>query len=202
MSGSVAIVVMAKAPVAGLAKTRLIPALGAAGAARLAQRMLDRAVEQALASGIGPVEVCCAPDATHPAFARLAVGGRVALTVQAEGDLGARMSAAIARVLATHAGMLLMGTDAPALDAGRLRAAADALRMHDAVFVPALDGGYALVGLRQPVPRIFEAMPWSTAQVMAETRARLRQVGAAHVELEAVADIDEPDDLVHLPSAW
>ena len=202
-----AVIVFAKAPLAGYAKTRLIPALGVGGAARLAERMLGHAVRQAVAAGIGPVEVCCAPDATHPAFGSLTATLTLALTEQGSGDLGARMQRAFARRLARGAmpaadAALLIGTDAPALDAAMLRRARDALAAHDAVFVPALDGGYALVGLRRPAPGLFDGIAWSTGVVMADTRQRLATLGLRCTELDAVADIDEPADLVHVPPAW
>ncbi len=197
-------VVFAKAPQPGLAKTRLAPALGAPGAAALAERLLNHAVAQAMAAGLGPVTVWTTPDASHPAFTRLRAQRGVRLRVQVSGDLGARMAAAFEQTLAENPGtpVLLMGTDAPTLDAARLRQAAAALRLRPAVFVPALDGGYALVGLRTPVPALFSDMVWSTPQVMAQTRARLAAAGLAHAELPAVADIDEPADLVHLPAGW
>lgn len=81
------IIVMAKAPLPGVAKTRLIPALGAAGAAALAERMLEHAVQQAVAAQLGPVELCVTPDATHPAFKRLAQLPRVSVALQGGGDL-------------------------------------------------------------------------------------------------------------------
>ena len=199
---SVAVVVFAKAPVAGLAKTRLAPALGAEGAAALAERMLDHAVGQAIAAALGPVQVCAAPDAAHPAFRRLAARPGVALALQGAGDLGLRMHRAFAQALSRHARVLLVGTDAPALEAGMLRAAAERLDEHEAVFVPALDGGYALVGLRRADPRWFSDMAWSTPQVMQRTRDRLAAAGVRWAELPAVADIDEPADLVHLPAGW
>lgn len=202
MNAACEVLVFAKAPVAGRAKTRLVPALGPQGAAQLAQRMLVHAVEQACAADVGPVRVCAAPDAAHPAFARLAQGLGVALSAQVGEDLGARMDHALTQSLLTHACTLLIGTDAPALDAVVLRAARDALAVHDAVFVPTLDGGYALVGLRAPAPAVFDAMTWSTPQVMAETRHRLAALGLRHHELPALADIDEPADLVHLPPGW
>ncbi len=192
------VIVMAKAPVAGYAKTRLIPALGADGAAQLAQRLLRHAVAQALAAAIGPVELCCAPDAQHPVFAELAGDVRVTLSEQGEGDLGARMARALQRALATHDRAVLIGTDAPALDAVVLRAARDRLSDHDAVLGPAFDGGYTLIGLRRAEPSLFEAMPWSTPQVLAITRERLRAAGLRHAELAPLHDIDEPADLVHL----
>ena len=123
------------------------------------------------------------------------------LSEQGTGDLGARMARAFARGL-PHGPVLMTGTDAPALDAAVLRNAAAALQTVDAVFVPALDGGYALIGLRQPAPALFEGVAWSTAQVMAQTRTRLAAAGLRHVELAPLPDIDEPADLVHLPPGW
>jgi rSAM/selenodomain-associated transferase 1 len=197
------LIVFAKAPVAGLVKTRLIPALGAEGAAALAHRLLEHAVATAMAAGFDAVELCAAPDAEHPAFGLLAARhAGLALGVQGEGDLGARMHRALTRRLARRGRVLLIGTDAPALDAAMLRAAAVALDSHDAVFVPALDGGYALVGLVRPAPGLFMDMTWSTAQVMAQTRARARAAGLRWAELPAVADIDEPADLSNLCSGW
>lgn len=201
MSGG-AIVIMAKAPVAGLAKTRLIPALGAEGAAALAERMLVHAAQVAAEASTDTLEVCAAPDATHPAFTQLARDHRLQLTTQGEGDLGLRMHRAFVRVLALHDRAVMIGTDAPALDAACLRQALGALTEHDAVFVPALDGGYALVGLRRPQGCLFEGMAWSTAEVMARTRDRLNTAGLSWVELPPVADVDEPVDLVHLPAGW
>jgi len=197
------VIVMAKAPVSGYAKTRLIPALGAEGAAQLAQRLLRHAIAQAVAAGIGPVDLCCAPDAQHAVFAELAADERVTLSEQGGGDLGARMDRALQRALTTHACAVLIGTDAPALDAAVLRAARDRLAEHDAVLGPALDGGYTLIGLRHIEPSLFEAMPWSTPQVLALTRERLQSAGLRHAELPPLHDIDEPADLVHLSGpAW
>ena len=192
------VIVFAKAPVAGLAKTRLAPALGAEGAARLAARMLRHTVQQALSAGIGPVELCVTPDASHPDFM---VSG-VRLTLQGNGDLGQRMARAFQAALHHGQPVLLIGTDAPALDASYLLQAATALLSHDAVFGPAADGGYVLVGLNQPTPQLFEGMRWSHAHVMADTRQRLAGAALRHVELPTLHDIDEAADLVHLPPGW
>jgi hypothetical protein len=202
VSASCTVIVMAKAPVAGFVKTRLIPALGAAAAAALAERLLDHAVAQALGASLGPVDLCCAPDTDHPAFVRLGALAGLVLSNQPQGDLGARMAQALDIALDVSPRALLIGTDAPALDTAMLRRAASALDAVDAVFVPALDGGYALVGLRRPAPSLFDTMVWSTANVMAETRLRLAAAGLRHVELPPLADIDEPADLVHLPAGW
>ncbi len=203
------LIVFAKAPLAGQAKTRLAPALGAAGAAALAERLLDHAVAAAVAAGLGTVELCVTPAATHPAFLRLQAQQGLHLTLQGEGDLGERMDRALTRALRHSACVLLIGTDAPALDATMLRAAAAALSgaaaEADAVFVPALDGGYALVGLRRAAPALFAGIAWSTPAVMQQTRAQAAAAGLRLAELPAVADIDEPADLMHLPlgfEAW
>lgn len=199
------IAILAKAPVAGLAKTRLAPALGDAGAAALAARLLAHAVAQAAAAELGAVTLWATPDASHAAFLQARQRHGVALAVQAGADLGARMAQAFEQGFAQADGpILLMGTDAPALDAELLRQAAAALQSFEAVFVPAQDGGYALVGLRAATPGLlavlFSGMRWSTPQVMAQTRQRLAAAGMTHAELPSVADIDEPADLQHLPA--
>jgi rSAM/selenodomain-associated transferase 1 len=207
MSGwqDTALIVFAKAPVAGQAKTRLIPALGAEGAAALAARLLQHTLAQGAAAGFGALELCAAPDAHHPALVAAARAHGAALGVQGDGDLGARMQRALSRRLATHARVLLIGTDAPALDTAVLREAAAALAAHDAVFVPALDGGYALVGLARQTAapaRLFDGIAWSTAAVMATTRERAAEIGLRMALLAPLPDIDEPADLAHLPAGW
>jgi len=197
------IAVMAKAPVAGLAKTRLAPALGTAGAAALAARLLRHAVGQAVAAALGPVTLWAAPDVDHPAFQQLHTSLGMKLVAQPGGDLGARMARAFEDAFAAGPEpVLLMGTDAPALDTTLLRAAAAALREHAVVLVPALDGGYALVGLREAGARLlvalFDDMRWGTPSVLADTRTRLAALGLRAAELPPVADIDEPADLAHL----
>lgn len=199
---STAVIVFAKAPVAGSAKTRLAPALGLEGAAVLATYMLEHALAQAVAASVGPVELCVAPDASHPALRQAAARFDTALTEQGAGDLGLRMHRAFARSLTRYGRVLIIGTDAPVLDAAMLREAAERLLDHDVVFVPAHDGGYALVGQRHADPRWFSDIPWSTAGVMEETRRRMRAARVRWAELAPVADIDEPGDLVHLPDAW
>lgn len=196
------VIVFAKAPVAGLAKTRLAPALGAEGAAQLARRLLKHAVAQALAAGLGPVDLCVTPDRRQADFQQLAAHPGLQLSDQGDGDLGARMARALERQLATSPAALLIGTDAPLLDAAYLQQAALLLQSNDAVFGPAADGGYVLVGLRRPMPGLFEGMRWSHPAVMADTRQRAARAGLRHAELAVLHDIDEPADLAHLPASW
>jgi hypothetical protein len=196
MSEPIAVAVLAKAPLAGFAKSRLIPVLGAAGAAALQARLIARAVATATAAGIGPVRLWTAPDGEHPVFRVIVAEQAVALAHQPEGDLGARMLAAIA---AAGTPAVVIGTDCPALAPHHLRIAADILRGgSDAVLIPAEDGGYVLIGLRRPEPTLFSDMPWSTPGVMAETRLRLRQLGLRWREPVTLWDVDLPADLERL----
>jgi rSAM/selenodomain-associated transferase 1 len=202
MTGRCALIVFAKAPLPGFAKTRLATVLGPVHAARLAARLLEHAVDEAIAADIGPVELCCTPDTAHPAFARLAARHPIALATQDSGDLGARMRNAVERVQRRHAKVVLIGTDAPALDADYLRGAARALADHDVVLGPAADGGYTLVGLACAPGRLFDGMAWSTDRVLAQTRQRIAELGLRHRELQMLSDVDEPIDLAQVPEQW
>ncbi len=191
----VAVAILAKAPIPGLAKTRLIAALGAERAAALHAALIERAVKTACAAAIGPVTLWGAPDATHPAFAAMGERG-VALEAQPGGDLGARMLAPLA---AAGGPALVIGADCPALTAGHLRTAADILRSGcDAVVIPAQDGGYVLIGMRRPHAALFSKMDWSTPGVMDKTRRRLRQLRLTWQEPVTLWDIDVPADLDRL----
>jgi rSAM/selenodomain-associated transferase 1 len=124
----------------------------------------------------------------------------VTLHRQPQGDLGARMLAAVAAAPAAG-GTLLLGTDCPLLSPELLHQAAAGLATHDAVVIPAEDGGYVLLGLRRPAPQLFAGVDWSTAQVMEQTRQRLRQLGWRWLELPALWDVDRPADVDRLLAA-
>lgn len=195
MAEPIPIAVFARAPVAGAAKTRLIPRLGAEGAARLHAALVRHALVTALAARLGPVTLWGAPDASDGFFRDCEAAFGIALASQTEGDLGARMLAAFER----HCPLLLIGSDCPALEPDHLRAAADALRAGaDAVLLPAEDGGYVLIGLKRPVPELFAAMPWGSGEVMARTRRRLTRLGLRWCEPATLWDIDRPEDLDRL----
>lgn len=191
-----AVAVLAKAPVAGLAKTRLAPLLGAAGAARAQRGFVLQTLATARAASTGALTLWCAPDAAHRVFRALAQRHGVVAVAQPGGDLGHRMTTALLQHFAQrrHTPLLIIGTDCPALTPGHLQQAADALQGADVVLIPAEDGGYVLVGFRRPVPEVFSQVAWSTPQVLAQTRERLRAVGASWVELETLWDVDEPAD--------
>src|SRR5471032_2634599 len=133
----VAVAIMAKAPVPGLAKTRLIPSIGAHAVAVLQERLTERTVATALAATIGPVTLWCAPDPSHVSFRELVTRHKITLKRQPDGNLGQRMLAAMA---ASVSATLVIGTDCPALTAEHLRAAASALQDGaEVVLIPAED---------------------------------------------------------------
>ena len=192
----VAIAVLAKAPVPGFAKTRLIPVLGAERAAAFAARLIERAVATACEAATGPVTLWATPDASHALFSSLNAHLGIELAHQPDGDLGQRMLAAMT---AAKEPALVIGTDAPALTAEYLREAAEVLRSGtDVVLFPAQDGGYVLIGARRPQPALFSDMPWSTPDVMNETRRRLQSLGLSWQGPHTLWDVDVPDDLVRL----
>jgi uncharacterized protein len=195
----ISIAVLAKAPVPGLAKTRLIPAIGAHAAAVLAERLTEHAVSTAIAAHIGPVTLWCAPGPDHAAFRTLALRHAITLRRQPEGDLGQRMLAAFA---SAKGPALVIGSDCPALTPGHLRSAAAALEKADVVLIPAEDGGYVLIGARAPQPALFEDMTWSVAGVLVETRRRIAASKLRAVELSALWDVDSEADLTRMEREW
>lgn len=196
------IVIMAKAPVAGLAKTRLMPALGAEEAAQLAKKMLHHTLATALASKLGSVEICATPDPADSVWQNLDLPSNVIWSAQGEGDLGQRMARAVARTTRHGEAILLIGTDCPAIDVFTLHEAAQALHDYDASLLPTYDGGYALLGLKNFNATPFDNMLWSTSTVAQETLKRMQQLGWKTKVLPTLHDIDETADLHYLPPEW
>lgn len=194
--------VFARAPVAGECKTRLIPALGAEGAAELHRKLVLQTLQTARQwrEGIAgaAIELWCAPDDRDPFFGECA--GRFGLTLrnQPPGDLGARMWLAMLGALRAGGVPVLIGTDCPwllPLDVTRLH---HALQDHDCAFVAAEDGGYVAVGMARAVPELFAGVAWGSDRVMAQTRDRARRFGASLAEAGCLPDVDVPQDLAKL----
>ena len=190
--------VFARAP--GEAKTRLIPALGEAGAAALHRRLVMHCLRAARDSRLGPVELWCAPDTSVPFFRECERRLGASLHAQGEGDLSARMQRAFESALALSPRAILVGSDIPALSPRYLRDADQALgRGDDAAIGPAEDGGYALIGLSRCDPELFRDIPWGGPEVLAETRRRLAALSWRSSELPVLWDVDRPEDLERLP---
>jgi rSAM/selenodomain-associated transferase 1 len=189
------VAVFAKAPVPGYAKTRLIPKLGAVGAAEMQARFIRQTLRTGCSISGVETSLWCAPDQHDPFFLACADSFKLALMTQTAGDLGERMDAAFVALATDATPLVLVGTDCPALTAQHITDAHAALQQgDDAVFIPTEDGGYALIGLRRSHAALFSNMPWSTAAVMDQTRQRLRSLGLRWQELETLWDVDEPAD--------
>lgn len=195
-------IIFAKAPHAGFAKTRLIPALGEKGAARLARQMLKHTLDSAIAAAIGPVELCVTPEIASPSWAEAEIPQAVEITEQGEGDLGERMARAAQRALAKDSAALLIGTDCIEMSAKLLHEAVAALKRNDAVIYPAADGGYALLGFNRFHASLFSGIAWSTGTVASDTVKRIHALGWVLETGALLHDVDEPGDLKYLPVGW
>lgn len=199
MQETTAIVILAKAPVPGLAKTRLVPALGEQGAAELAARLLRRTLQAALEADVGPVELCVTPALVDVGWQRVTIPPTVLTSDQGDGDLGARLERAAQRWLTKNTPVLLIGTDCVEMSGSLLQAAAADLHAADAVLYPARDGGYVLLGLRRFNQSLFRAIPWSTDEVCARTLQRLQALGWSTILGRTFHDLDDPEDLALAP---
>lgn len=195
------LLIFTRYPEAGTTKTRLIPILGAEGAARLQKRLTERMICQA-----GILEQKIGTGTTvHYRGGSLAEMtawlGPVACLEQAAGDLGLKMRTAFCEAFAAGAGRaVLVGTDIPELGIDILSRAFTALEKQDVVIGPSRDGGYYLIGLTaRAAPHLleplFHEMIWSTGEVFALTTDRLARTGRPIAILPVLSDIDRPEDL-------
>ena len=192
------VVVMSKAPVAGRVKTRLIPLLGATGAAVLYRRLLGETLAGLCNAALCPVQLCCAPDRRHACFTRAARNFPIELAEQTHGDLG-RLSHAATAALRQADRVVVVGADCPDMTPADVDLALERLAAGaDVVLGPSRDGGYYLIGMRQPQPALFESIAWGSAAVLASTRQRLDTLGLSYRLLPERTDIDRPADYL----AW
>ncbi len=207
-----AIGIVCKLPVPGRSKTRLIPHLGASGGAdggaeRAAERAaeLSRAFLTDLAATIERVGArvgargyaVCSPAGAAAELARI-LPASFGSAVHTDADLGAVLDAATADLIGRgHDCAVLVNGDSPTLPDAVLEAAVAALRRpgERAVFGPALDGGYTLVGLKRRTPEVFARIDWSTARVMAQSRERAAGIGLAVEEVAPWYDVDDAQSL-------
>lgn len=190
-----ALIVFARAPVPGRCKTRLIPAYGATGAARLQRLLAAKALALAATSGLD-AELWGAPDCGHAFFHASRRQRGLRLRRQRSGDLGRKMGHAInVRLREGHATALLIGTDCPALTVADLIAAVSALKTHDCVLQPATDGGFVLIGARRPVHTALRGVDWSSGRELAQTCQRMRRLGFSVALMPPRWDVDQSADV-------
>ena len=185
--------IFARPPRPGQVKTRLIPDLGADKAARVYRHCLEHTLDVAHRSGLD-YQVFLSEDSGDELF------GDEPVARQQGRDLGARMHHALRALLADSAsGALIIGSDCLDLRPAHLRRAAQALATSDVVVIPALDGGYVLIGCREAEPALFAGIDWSTGRVLRQTLANVERLGLRPAQLDAVRDIDTLEDLEHYP---
>lgn len=189
------LVVFAKAPIAGRAKTRLIPALGEAGAAALHARLVEHTLTIITGANLCPIQLWCAPDNDHPFFSECSERFPVTLHKQEGADLGERMAHAMHHNLEQGHHCVIIGTDCPGLTAADFEQTLIQLKSKDIVLGPADDGGYVLMGLRRFSPDLFCDIRWGTDEVLETTRARIKALQWSSTELRTFRDIDRPEDL-------
>ncbi len=189
----------ARYPDPGRVKTRLIPALGAVGAAELHRRMLARtlACARELAER-APLTLELRLDRIPDGFAK-AEDALARANEQGPGDLGERLSRAVEEAFAgpddPARRVVVIGTDCPELSGETVTRAFAKLDGHDVVLGPAADGGYYLIALSAPAPELFSGIDWGSDRVCAQTMSRARSGGLSVGLLGVLDDIDTPDDL-------
>ena len=196
--GRATIAVFARAPQPGRTKSRLIPKLGAWGAARLHERLLCRTLEAACATG-ERVELHGVLSPRHGMLAQLARRYRVPLLSQRGANLGDRMYRALKNGARRSGRFILIGSDIPVFTSRYLCRALRLLAAgREAVLAPAEDGGYALIGLKRVSPEIFHGVPWGGSDVFSRTISTLNRLGYRWQALAPVWDVDRPEDLPRL----
>jgi len=193
------LIVFARYPTPGFAKTRLIPALGAEGAAklqcRLTEHVLKTADEMQAVRGID-VEVRFTGSSQQEMQDRFG-SNNTSFLPQCEGDLGSRLhDAAKAAFDAGTKKVVIVGTDCPDINAKYLIQAFDALNQSDIVLGPAFDGGYTLIGLKAPLPELFSGIEWGTDNVLSTTLEQCKAMKQKVRLLGAYSDVDHPEDLI------
>lgn len=191
------LIVMTRLPVAGVTKTRLIPALGAAGASSFHDRLAKHAIGRASSLTLldRDIKLIIQLAGGSPARGHEWLGGGD-IRPQSNGDLGERMKAAVTEAFDEGASeVVVIGTDCPSVDETLLGSAYEALMASDLVFGPAEDGGFYLVGMKQLCPEVFENVPWGESTVLEASLRQAERVGRKVALLDQRRDVDTPDDL-------
>lgn len=199
---NVSVGVMARAPIPGQCKARLLAVYDPAWVAALYGAMLGDTLDALARLGPATKTVFLAPgrDGDEAVLAPLVPAGW-GIQLQRGDDLGARIEHALGAMFATGARCaVISGSDAPLVNVDGVLDALSRIgdRGDEVVLAPCDDGGYSLLALTRPAPRLFEAMPWSTSAVLATTRDRALESGLRVTELPAGFDVDEPADVLRL----
>jgi len=191
-----AVLVFCKEPSPGRVKTRLAGSLGPEGAAALYKQLVGQTLRRVGACAGNPDLFIFYDPPSAEANIRRWLGPTYRYRAQAQGDLGQRMLAAFETAFAlgcTEA--VIIGTDCPSLEPHHLSDAFRALQKHDVVLGPTLDGGYYLIGTKQPHAALFEGIAWSTERVLSQTTQALNRQRLHYTCLGELRDLDDREDL-------
>jgi len=190
------ILIFSKAPIPGHVKTRLCPPLTDQAASQVHRQLTTRTLKMACKEAICPVQLWCSPSSTHSFFTTLKENFPVTLEKQAGNNLGEKMHHAFCTSLQSAQHVILIGSDSPSLSPEVLKNAIVALKNHhDITLAPALDGGYALIGLNRPQQRLFKEINWGKQDVLTTTLKRIKTLKLNYYELPLQWDVDTPEDL-------
>lgn len=198
ISSKTAVLVYAKYPTPGAVKTRIAKIIGNEKAAELYRKMLFVVVDgllEALASDRFDVIVCFDPAQSAAAYEKLFPGRRLSFLAQRGNDLGERLENSFEGMLEAYERVLVVGTDCVELSRAILEEAASGLKSADAVVGPATDGGYYLIGLKEPRPELFRGIEWSTSRVLGQTLERCQTLNLTVHRLAELTDVDTVDEL-------
>lgn len=192
------LIIFTRYPEPGKTKTRLIPLLGAEGAARFQRQMTEQTLAQVKElKAFRPLSVEVHFAGGNQQLMQDWLGSDIIYRQQSEGDLGRRMTLAFKDSFsAGMTGVVIIGTDCPDLNAQLMVKAFHALEQNDLVLGPALDGGYYLIGLRRLIPELFTGISWSTAEVLEQTISIAERLMQVIAFLPLLNDIDRPEDLI------
>ena len=195
MAHDTVILVFAKAPVEGKVNTRLIPDIGVQAATQLQSDFIHQRLIMLTQAKLGDVMLMCAPDDKQNFFLKCKQKYSIKLRKQSDGNLGERMMNGVREALTRYQYCIVIGTDAPALEAYIIQQAIEVLRDKvNVVFVPAEDGGYVLVGMQQNHDALFQDINWGTTEVMQQSRDRLKEKNISYKALETCWDVDRLED--------
>ena len=184
---------MLKAPRTGEVKTRLARDVGDAGAAEIYRAMVEHQLRE-IPRG-WRIEVHFTPQNAAEemrSWLQALREERIDFFPQAEGDLGIRLRAALFSAIGRGAqSVLFAGGDCPGLDCAVLTAAAMEIANNDLVLVPAVDGGYVLIGMKALHAGVFDGIHWSTPEVFEQTLVRAERLGLETELLPALEDVDD-----------
>jgi uncharacterized protein len=196
------LIIFTRFPETGKTKTRLIPALGPKGAARLQRQMTEHIIATAAQVRNRPgltIEVY--HDGGDTDLMQEWLGPQFNYRPQQPGDLGRRMARAFAAAFQdSKKAAVIVGSDIPEISADIIQQAFEGLQKHDLVLGPARDGGYYLIGMNNTIPaqtytRLFEDINWGTGQVLSQTLQTARASGLRFILLEPLGDVDRLVDL-------